>query len=232
MARTRCGDCASSSLKLKLPLASALVRPDSCMPWVRLRRMTSSPAAGLLVVEFVRVPVRVWAAAREGRKIVKAMAPSHCLRLSFLSRPIYRPANNRSFDCVEISLREVSTSLRMTAIFWMAFGEDRSFDPFMIWVFWARRRRIFLRHALRYALRRVLPGEQLRPGARRLRLRAMTSSRDSRCRGFCRRGIRSCGRADFRRLRLYARAGKRLAFFRGRDEVCREDRKHKRVRRR
>src|ERR1700674_2178723 len=63
MTRTRCGLVALSSFRLKLPLASVWVRPDSSIPWPRLRSTTSSPAAGLLVVPFLTVPVRVWAEA-------------------------------------------------------------------------------------------------------------------------------------------------------------------------
>jgi hypothetical protein len=51
------------TLKLNFPLLSALVLPPTSMPLARLMRMTSSPAAGLLVVPLVTVPVRVWAAA-------------------------------------------------------------------------------------------------------------------------------------------------------------------------
>ena len=51
------------SLKLNFPLLSALVVAAISMLVVRLMRMTSSPAAGLLVVPLVTVPVRVWAEA-------------------------------------------------------------------------------------------------------------------------------------------------------------------------
>jgi hypothetical protein len=43
------------------------------MPWPSLRRITSSPAAGLLVVAFFTVPVRVWAAVRVVRRRAKGM---------------------------------------------------------------------------------------------------------------------------------------------------------------
>src|SRR5271170_1710310 len=69
MIRTRWGLVALSSFTLKLPLASVLVRPDSSIPWPRLRRTTSSPAAGLFAVPFVTVPVRVWAAADATRSV-------------------------------------------------------------------------------------------------------------------------------------------------------------------
>src|ERR1700723_1085842 len=60
----RCGPPAgllSLSLKLNLPVESTLVVAAISMPLVRLIRMTSSPAAGLLVVTLVTVPERVWA---------------------------------------------------------------------------------------------------------------------------------------------------------------------------
>src|SRR5579863_10459811 len=63
MTRTRWGLAASSSFKLKAPLASVWVRPDSSIPCDRLRSTTSSPAAGLLVVPFVTLPIIVWADA-------------------------------------------------------------------------------------------------------------------------------------------------------------------------
>jgi len=42
-------------VKLNFPLASTLVLPAISMPLARLMRMTSSPAAGLLVVPLVTV---------------------------------------------------------------------------------------------------------------------------------------------------------------------------------
>src|SRR5580693_2128487 len=59
----RCGPGGPVSGKLNLPALSALVVAATSMVVVRLMRMTSSPAAGLLVVPLVTVPVRVWAAA-------------------------------------------------------------------------------------------------------------------------------------------------------------------------
>src|ERR1700688_42009 len=74
MARTKCGLWESSSLKLKLPLASVLVRATSSIPWPRPNRMTSSPAAALPVVPFLTVPVRDCATPNEeSRKIVTAI---------------------------------------------------------------------------------------------------------------------------------------------------------------
>src|ERR1700692_1262926 len=74
MARTKCGLWESSSLKLKLPLASVLVRATSSIPWPRPNRMTSSPAAALPVVPFLTVPVRDCAMPNEeSRKIVTAI---------------------------------------------------------------------------------------------------------------------------------------------------------------
>src|SRR5580700_4112332 len=124
MARTRCGDWASSSLKLKWPCASAFVRPASSMPWASLRRTTSSPAAGLLVVEFLTVPVRVWEEASEARRRMAAAdaartnAKKDCEGNSLRGR--VAPLRDKgSFDCVGTSLREVSTPLRMTVLFSM-----------------------------------------------------------------------------------------------------------------
>src|ERR1700733_9112984 len=78
MTRTRCGLFALSSLTLKLPLASVWLRPDSSMPCARLRRTTSSPAAGLFVVPFFTVPVRVCADAETTRSIdSNKVASSH-----------------------------------------------------------------------------------------------------------------------------------------------------------
>src|SRR5450631_1071173 len=54
--RIRCGP-GSGTLKVKLPLASVLVRPASVMPCVRFSRTTSSPTEGLLTVLLVTVPV-------------------------------------------------------------------------------------------------------------------------------------------------------------------------------
>src|SRR5215510_3912520 len=54
----RCGSADWPSLKLKLPLASVLVRPTSSMPCPNLINTTSSPAAGLFVVPLFTVPVR------------------------------------------------------------------------------------------------------------------------------------------------------------------------------
>src|SRR5258708_23685322 len=133
MARTRCGDCASSSLKVSWPVASVLERPASSMPWLSLRRTTSSPAAGLPVVEFLTVPVRVWEKAREQRRRTIARAAAgventflRAARANTLERRENSlrvrgrvPADKGSFDCVSASLREALTSLRMTV--WGAF---------------------------------------------------------------------------------------------------------------
>src|SRR5580692_7647154 len=69
MMRTRWGLAASSSFTLKLPLASVWVRPDSCIPWPKLRSTTSSPAAGFFVVPFVTAPVKVCAEAEAIRNV-------------------------------------------------------------------------------------------------------------------------------------------------------------------
>src|ERR1700687_2256942 len=62
------------SLKLYFPLLSALVLAATSMPLARLMRITSSPAAGLLVVPLVTVPVRVWAAdVRATEKTISRM---------------------------------------------------------------------------------------------------------------------------------------------------------------
>src|SRR5580692_6734427 len=124
MARTRCGDWVSSSLKLKWPWASVLVRPASSIPWPSLSRTTSSPAAGLLVVEFLTVPVRVWAEARVVRRRMAAAdaARTNAARTNAegefgenaLQGLMMLLRCKGSFDCVEASLREVSTPLRMT----------------------------------------------------------------------------------------------------------------------
>src|SRR5215471_4332484 len=101
MARTRWGPC-SLSLNEKLPLESALVRPASSMPWPSVIRTTSSPAAGLPVVEFFTVPVRVWAAA--------ACARSNANPTNQAQR------NTRSFDSASAALRFALAALRMTCI--------------------------------------------------------------------------------------------------------------------
>src|ERR1700693_2751028 len=117
MARTRCGALSSSSLKLNWPLASVLVRPDSSMPWPNLRRMTSSPAAGLAVVEFLMVPVRVWAEARVVRRsaahAVRTNAGAECGENALRGR-LLMLRDKGSFDCVNASLRDAFTPLRMT----------------------------------------------------------------------------------------------------------------------
>src|SRR5260370_20519309 len=68
---------AAVSLKLNFPLLSALVLAAISMVVVRLMRITSSPAAGLLVVPFVTVPERVWAAAE-----ARASARTHRARIA------------------------------------------------------------------------------------------------------------------------------------------------------
>src|SRR4051812_17926817 len=60
----RCGSCESAKCKVYLPCASVLVRVSSCMVCLSSMRMTSSPAAGLLVVLLVTVPVM--SAAKSG----------------------------------------------------------------------------------------------------------------------------------------------------------------------
>src|SRR5205823_13236378 len=59
IARTRCGEFASSKVKVNFPWASDFVWPASSMPAASLMRMTSTPAEGLLVVPLVTVPVRL-----------------------------------------------------------------------------------------------------------------------------------------------------------------------------
>src|SRR5581483_686459 len=56
--RTRCWPPSSGIGSVKLPLASVLVRPASCMPCESFRMTTSSPAEGLLDVLLVTLPVR------------------------------------------------------------------------------------------------------------------------------------------------------------------------------
>src|SRR6267154_6024200 len=86
--------------------------------------MTSSPGAGLPVVAFFTVPVRVWAEEREVRKSVSARDARTLPRSkddqgkesreNSLRGRVLVLACKGSFDCVEISLCEISTSLRMT----------------------------------------------------------------------------------------------------------------------
>src|ERR1700722_4737615 len=130
MARTRCGDWASSSLKLKWPLASVLVRPASSMPCASLSRTTSSPAEGLPVVEFLTVPVRVCAEAKVVRRRMVASDAKDQKNLAenALRGRIWGLACMGPFDFAEISLREVSPSLRLTC-----FREN----AFKIWVLFA-----------------------------------------------------------------------------------------------
>src|ERR1700724_1512126 len=73
----RCGPAPPVSLKLNFPLLSALVLAAISMVVVRLMRITSSPAAGLLVVPLVTVPERVWAAAE-----ARASARTHRARIA------------------------------------------------------------------------------------------------------------------------------------------------------
>src|ERR1700685_316967 len=86
MTRTRWGLLASSSLTLKLPLASVWVRPDSSIPWPRLRSTTSSPAAGFLMVPFVTLPVRVWAEAEAIRSVQSSSVFSRTLESPHFSQ--------------------------------------------------------------------------------------------------------------------------------------------------
>src|SRR5581483_4322655 len=61
--RTRCGAFVSWISRRKCPCASVLVRASSFIPCASASRTTSSPAAGLPVVPFFTVPVRVAAPA-------------------------------------------------------------------------------------------------------------------------------------------------------------------------
>jgi hypothetical protein len=83
--------------------------------------MTSSAAAGFPVVEFFIVPVRVWAEAREVRRMATANAACTNVNAERLENA-FRGLNllygeKGSFDCAETSLRDVSTPLRMTVRF-------------------------------------------------------------------------------------------------------------------
>src|ERR1700693_3696248 len=73
----RCGPAPPASLKLNFPLLSALVLATISMVVVRLLRITSSPAAGLVVVPLVTGPERVWAAAE-----ARASARTHRGRIA------------------------------------------------------------------------------------------------------------------------------------------------------
>src|SRR5450755_407486 len=205
MARTRCGPCALSSLKLKLPLASALVRPASSIPWLRLSRTTSSPAAGLPVVAFLTVPVRVWAEAKEERrKTRKIVAPRGPRTRDARENSCWSreglPSRKGSFDCVFVRLSRTKTSLRTTG------GKDgKGRVAFMISVFSGRRA--------------WLPGGRFRLGAWRPRLAARLSVAGNPRRGLCRLCIRSSGHGDFRRRRLCVRGGRRRGFFPGPEKV-------------
>src|SRR6266852_733521 len=110
MARIRCGP-ASGSLKLKWPPASALVRAASSIPSPSLISTTSSPPAGLLVVPFLRVPLRVWAEAEDSRS--KAQRAITKLASRLIAIPQER---DRARGLAQI-LREAkkkNASLRMT----------------------------------------------------------------------------------------------------------------------
>src|SRR5258708_37268262 len=116
MARVRWGDCASSLLKLNCPWAWVLVRPASSMPCASLSRMTSSPAAGLLVVEFLTVPVRVWAEERVVRSRSVAAALTDVNSEGGENSRRGRGgvlAGMGSFRWGEIFLREGFTSIRL-----------------------------------------------------------------------------------------------------------------------
>src|SRR6266700_464807 len=87
IARTRCGEFASSKVKVNFPWASVFVWPASSMPAASLMRMTSSPAEGLLVVPLVTVPLRVAAEAGATKENTSAAVASQ--RMSVLDQ---RPA--------------------------------------------------------------------------------------------------------------------------------------------
>src|SRR5271169_3926773 len=91
----RCGP-GTVILKLYFPLLSALVLLATSMPLARLMRMTSSPAAGLLVVPLVTVPVRVWAAAEARVSAKIAASNADCASLIKTS-----PSNYRSQEFLE-----------------------------------------------------------------------------------------------------------------------------------
>src|SRR6266849_1170485 len=108
MARIRCGP-ASGSLKLKWPPASALVRAASSIPSPSLISTTSSPPAGLLVVPFLRVPLRVWAEAEDSRS--KAQRAIGKLAARLISIPQER---DRARGLAQILREAKNASLRMT----------------------------------------------------------------------------------------------------------------------
>src|SRR5258708_40018334 len=78
-------------LKWNSPLAFALVRACSSIPLVRLRSMTSSPAAGLFCVPLVTVPVKTWPVADRAQVIRRRkvryfkLAPSSWCRFQFFN---------------------------------------------------------------------------------------------------------------------------------------------------
>src|SRR3981081_3912995 len=94
------------------------------MPWPSLRRITSSPAAGLLVVEFFTVPVRVWAAARVVRRRTRAIMKVASRRVdrvvatqlgeNALGRRRRGEAGMGSFDFAGSALCSPPATLRMT----------------------------------------------------------------------------------------------------------------------
>src|ERR1022692_1294451 len=123
MTRTRWGLVASSSFRLKLPLASVCVRPDSSIPWARLRSTTSSPAAGFLVVPLVTVPVRVWADAETRRSVHSRSEIPHFSQSAremghpvFVSRTIRQVAGGESFQLWLLFGRVVTKWLRRLPI--------------------------------------------------------------------------------------------------------------------
>src|SRR3981189_637697 len=108
MARTRGGDCVAATSKVKWPLASALVRPASSIPSPSLRRTTSSPAAGLPVVDFLAGPVRVWRAKEREESRRRARIPNALseLGLETSKRGLWMDrAGMGSFDCARNALR-------------------------------------------------------------------------------------------------------------------------------
>src|ERR1039457_2352380 len=91
----RCGPPGPSfRVKLNLPAESVLVLAATSMPFARLMRMISSPAAGLLVVPLVTVPERDWAAAwarvSAKRAVSKADFASLVKRTPLLPRILYK----------------------------------------------------------------------------------------------------------------------------------------------
>jgi hypothetical protein len=89
-----------------------LVRPASSMPLPRLRRTTSSPAAGLPVVAFFTVPVRFCAEAGTGKAARVNSRKSPSRRGNWFRGWVW--GGRGSFDFAGASLREAPAALRMT----------------------------------------------------------------------------------------------------------------------